>query len=116
MRITKLVVTLLALSACSKTPTVAEGAPTGGDSPIIVADGRGFNPSQITLKKGSVGKLRFERRSDETCATEVLFPDLNIKQPLPLNQIVEISVPTSESKTYAFTCGMGMFKSSVVVQ
>ncbi len=108
-------VMVLALSGCSKVPAVAEGAPAG-ESAIIVADGRGFTPSQVTLKKGSSGTLRFERKSDDTCATEVLFPDLNIKRPLPLNQVVEISVPTTESKTYAFTCGMGMFKSSIVVQ
>lgn len=106
---------VLALAGCSKAPTAEEGA-SAGDSAIIVADGRGFTPSQVTLNKGSAGKLRFERKTDDTCATEVLFPDLNIKRPLPLNQVVEISVPTTESKTYAFTCGMGMFKSSIVVQ
>lgn len=114
MRIEYLMVLLLAITGCKNTSN--EGvAPTSGEAPIIIADGNGFTPNQIALTKGGSGKLRFERKSDETCATEVVFPDLNIKKPLPLNQVVEVNVPTTDAKTYAFTCGMGMYKSAVVV-
>jgi plastocyanin domain-containing protein len=108
MRIQFLLVLLLALPGCSKSSPQ-------GEASIVVADGRGFTPNQVSLKQGGVGTIRFQRTSDETCATEVVFPDLNVRKPLPLNQIVEVSVPTTQAKTYAFTCGMGMYKSAVVV-
>jgi len=106
-------------ASCSKSSAATEGATSQNAvaaGPVtIIADGNGFTPSEVKVAKGSDGKLRFQRKSDDTCATEVVFPELNIKKPLPLNQVVEITVPTTEAKTYAFTCGMGMFKSAVVV-
>lgn len=114
MRIGHLLFAVLALSGCDKS-SAAVPAGAADQALTIIADGRGFTPSQVSLKKGGDGKLRFERKSDDTCATEVVFPDLNIKKPLPLNQVVEVSVPTTDAKTYTFTCGMGMFKSAVVV-
>jgi plastocyanin domain-containing protein len=82
----------------------------------IKADDKGFTPSSVTVKKGSPATLVFTRTSDATCAKDVVFPDLKMKKALPLNQPVEIEVPTDTSRTLAFTCGMGMFASSVVVQ
>jgi plastocyanin domain-containing protein len=59
--------------------------------------------------------VSFVRTTDQTCATEVVFPDLGINQKLPLNQPVKVDVPTDAAKTLTFQCGMGMYKGSVVV-
>ena len=40
----------------------------------------------------------------------------NIKEPLPLGKSVAINVPTDNERTLTFQCGMGMYKSKVVVQ
>jgi plastocyanin domain-containing protein len=107
-----------ALSACSK-PAPQAGAesdvPSSSGPITIIADSNGFTPSEVKVSKGKEAKLHFQRKTDDTCATEVVFPELNIKKPLPLNQVVEITLPPSGERRYTFTCGMGMYKSSVVV-
>jgi len=85
----------------------------------VVADEHGFTPSSVTIPKGAPGSkatLTFTRTSDETCARDVVFPDLSIKKPLPLNTPVTVEVPSDAEKTLTFQCGMAMYKSSVVVR
>lgn len=81
----------------------------------VTADGKGFKPSSVTFKKGTPATLVFTRTTDDTCATEVVFPDLNVKKELPKGQAVAITIPTEKERTLTFQCGMGMYKSSVVV-
>ncbi len=112
---------LVALVGCEKkpapapAPTVAPFVSQGGEIGIV-ADDKGFSPSAIQVPKGKATRLVFKRTSDKTCATEVVFPELSIKKPLPLGENVPIDLPVGESRTLAFQCGMGMYKSSVVVQ
>ena len=98
--------------ACSN--STAASCPT-----CITVNEQGFVPNKITLTKGAPGSkqtLTFTRTSDDTCARDVVFPDLSIKEPLPLNKPVAVAMPTDTARTLTFQCGMGMFKSSVVVQ
>lgn len=81
----------------------------------VVANEDGFQPSSVTFKKGAPAKLVFTRTTDETCATEVVFPELGVKKPLPKGTPVTIDVPTDKEQKLTFQCGMGMYKSSVVV-
>lgn len=90
------------------------GAPQSGTIPITV-DGDGFKPSKVTIKKGAPATLVFTRTVDDTCATEVVFPQLDIKKDLPKGQAVSIVLPTEKEQSLTFQCGMGMYKSSVVV-
>ena len=104
--------------ACKKAQT--DAPTTGGQCPTCVtADDRGFTPSRIELPAGAPGELReltFTRTTDETCATEVVFPEIGLKQELPLKQPTTIKVPAGEKRTLTFTCGMGMYKSAVVIR
>jgi plastocyanin domain-containing protein len=90
------------------------GVMNGGVVPIMVGDD-GFKPSSVAFKKGSKASLVFTRTSDDTCATEVVFPSLNIKKELPLNKPVTVDIPTDADQKLTFQCGMGMYKSSVLV-
>jgi plastocyanin domain-containing protein len=105
-----------ALTGCKKAPP-AEAAPA---CPTCVrATDHGFVPSHVTLAKGAAGSkatLTFTRETEDTCALDVVFPELDVKKPLPLNVPVTVEVPTDEARTLTFQCGMAMYKSSVVVQ
>jgi plastocyanin domain-containing protein len=114
--------TLLALSAlpaCHKDE--GSGAPKPvvavGDQVIAVtADERGFTPAAVETQHGSKLTLRFTRTTDATCADKVVFPEAGIEQALPLKQPVDVIVPTDKARTLGFQCGMGMFKSAVVIR
>jgi len=115
-------VLLIALSlgaaACNKS---TEGASDKSQAPLsgtveITANENGFVPDSVTLQKGQAATLRFTRTTDETCADKVVFPELKIEKDLPLKQAVEIPIDTKEARTLSFQCGMGMYKSKVVIQ
>ncbi len=94
----------------------AASAATSGTTVAVRVDGDGFTPSSATFKKGEHAQLVFTRTSDKTCAKEVVFPELNVKKALPLNEAVAIDVPTADARTLTFQCGMGMYKSSVTIR
>jgi hypothetical protein len=81
----------------------------------IIVDEKGFHPSSVTFPKGKPARLLFTRKTDETCAKKVVFPELNITRDLPLHANVAIDIPTDTARTLTFQCGMWMYKSSVVI-
>lgn len=120
------VLLLIALVGC-KRESAPSPAPAPAAKPVasidvkgrrvdITAGANGFQPSSIAVKQGEPTTLVFTRTTDETCATEVVFPEINLKKDLPLNQQVAVEVPAGEARTLAFQCGMGMFKSKIVIQ
>jgi plastocyanin domain-containing protein len=116
---TLVLLALSALPACHKSED--SGAPkpviaTGDQVIAVTADERGFTPAAVETQHGSKLTLRFTRTTDATCADKVVFPEAGIEQALPLKQPVDVIVPTDRARTLAFQCGMGMFKSAVVVR
>jgi len=108
----------LALFACDTKPSLAQGqppsAPTAKNVDVEVG-ARGFVPNHVALNKGQRSTLTFKRTSKEGCAKKVVFPDLEIEKDLPLGESVEIEIPTGQSRTLLFQCGMGMYKSHVLI-
>jgi cobalt-zinc-cadmium efflux system membrane fusion protein len=82
----------------------------------IVVNELGYEPAKITLRAGVAARLTFLRTTDKTCGTEVVFPSLNIKRALPLNEPAVIEFTAAKSGDIAFACGMNMLHGTVVVQ
>jgi plastocyanin domain-containing protein len=91
--------------------------PSGGMR--VVVGEHGFAPASLSVSKGAAGStapITFLRTTDETCAKEVVFPDLGIKKDLPLNTPVTVDVPADSARTLTFQCGMAMYKGTLVVK
>ncbi len=77
---------------------------------------QGYGPAKLTLRAGTPARITFVRTTDKTCGTEVVFPSLNIKRALPLNEPVVIEFTPAKSGDIAFACGMKMLHGSVIVR
>lgn len=76
----------------------------------------GFAPDRIALRAGVPARLVFTRTTDRTCATEVQVPSFGVgKTALPLDEAVAVTFTPTEAGTFAFTCGMGMMRGTLVV-
>jgi cobalt-zinc-cadmium efflux system membrane fusion protein len=82
----------------------------------ITVSERGFEPSSLTVAEGRPARITFVRTTENTCATEVVFPSLGITRMLPLNQPIDVEFTPQKGQTLAFTCGMKMFAGSIVAK
>jgi cobalt-zinc-cadmium efflux system membrane fusion protein len=82
----------------------------------VVVHEQGYEPPKLTLRAGTPARLTFVRVTDKTCGTEVVFPSLNIKRALPLNEPVVIEFTPEKSGDIAFACCMNMLHGTVIVR
>ncbi|MBP6627857.1 MAG: cupredoxin domain-containing protein [Kofleriaceae bacterium] len=118
------VVLVAGAAACKKEDSSADpkargkgGAPANRIAISVTEDG--FEPNDIKVNKGEPITFVFERKTDETCAKEVIVhvDDGNkIERKLPLNQPVEVAVTFPKSGDITYACGMDMVKGSIHVQ
>ena len=118
MRVCVSIVSAVALfaAACSSgsvTPSAA--APSRRESSVEVG-ASGYSPSEVAAAAGEEVRLVFTRTSDEGCGQQLVFPDMNIRRDLPLDEAVPVDITMPASGSVAFTCGMGMYRGSVVVR
>ena len=76
----------------------------------------GFSPQVVTIEPGKATTISFKRTTNQTCATQVVFPTLGIHRDLPLNQTVAVDIPPQEQGSLNFACGMNMLHGTVVVK
>lgn len=75
----------------------------------------GFTPSPITLKKGEPVRLVVTRTTDDTCATDLILDEANIKLALPLNKPVEATFTPTKSGKLVYGCAMDKMMSGVLL-
>lgn len=75
---------------------------------------KGFSPSSITIEKGSRLTLIFTRTTGKGCGSKVVIPSLGITKDLPVGKKVTIKFTPTKEGEINFTCGMGMYKGSIV--
>ncbi len=75
-----------------------------------------YKPDTVDAEVGKPITITFIRRSEQGCGTEIVFPDLKINKPLPLNKPVEVTFTPTKKGILRFSCGMDMFDGKVVVR
>ncbi len=106
-------IALFGATGCTTAPAVSE--PSRREIAVEVG-ASGYNPSEVSAASGEEVRLVFTRTSDEGCGQQLVFPELHIHRDLPLDEAVPVDVTMPASGTIAFTCGMGMYRGSVVVR
>ena len=115
-------VAVFAVAGCGGTKTAAQKeapmpvAAAGAQEVHLTVTDAGFEPAQITVAKDRPITLSVTRKTDQTCAREIVFKEIDLKRDLPLNQEVRIELPARSSGTLNYACGMDMIKGSLVVQ
>jgi plastocyanin domain-containing protein len=74
----------------------------------------GFVPSDLKAKKGEPLRLVVTRKTDATCATEIIVDGYGIEQKLPLNQAVTVEFTPKQSGDVTFGCAMGRMIGGVI--
>ena len=124
MRTILIVVASVLVMSCQKTEKpAAEATPqpvvSAADNIRTVAikvSGGEYQPAAVTVKKGEPVRLQFTRDEKPTCGDVLVIPSLNIKETIPVNEVVSIDITPDKAGDLEFTCGMNMLKGKIVVQ
>jgi len=109
-----MLVGVLAVAAgCAQQAKQNAGGPVRFE--LAVTD-KGFDPATITVPAGKAVTLVVTRKTDQTCAKEIVFPAQGIRKPLPLNEAVEVALPASPKGQIPYVCGMDMLHGAVIVE
>lgn len=111
------------VAGCKKDTAKEEPDKAGGEAHAkhiaITVTENGFEPDDIKVTKGEPVTFVFERKTDKTCAKEVIIrvdEGNEIETKLPLNEPVEVNVTFPKSGAVKYACGMDMIKGSIQVQ
>ncbi|MCA1828970.1 MAG: cupredoxin domain-containing protein [Myxococcales bacterium] len=95
--------------------TLLAAAPAARNLEMKVTD-KGFEPSRIEVKKGEPLHLLVTRKTDATCAKELVIEDAGLRKALPLDKTVAFDFTPNKAGEMTYVCGMGMISGTLVVQ
>jgi plastocyanin domain-containing protein len=109
---------LFALVAACTGSGSAESQPPSDGRPVIEihVDATGYHPEEASATPEQPVRLVFTRTSDEGCGQQLVFPDLQIRRDLPLNEPVPVDITMPASGAVRFACGMDMYRGSIVAR
>jgi plastocyanin domain-containing protein len=90
-----------------------------GASPSITVTEHGFEPAAIIVPRGVPVTLRFHRKVEKTCATEVIMTvdGKQLRVDLPLDKPVEMRVTFPTAGAVEYGCAMDhMVKGTITVR
>ncbi|HTN54295.1 MAG TPA: cupredoxin domain-containing protein [Anaeromyxobacter sp.] len=107
-------VALLALALLAHPASAAEKPKARVIQMEVTPDG--FVPSEVKVKKGEPLELVVTRKTDKTCATEIVIKDYGVNEKLPLGKPVTVHLTPTKSGTVRYACGMDMISGQLVVE
>jgi plastocyanin domain-containing protein len=67
---------------------------------------KGFEPADLRVKSGQPVELTITRKTEDTCATEIVIDEYNVKTELPLNEAVLVKFTPTKGGTLKYGCAM----------
>jgi plastocyanin domain-containing protein len=116
--ISTLIATLLAATpATTATSAAPPAAPSMAARTIkMTVTKKGFQPGKLEVKKGQPLHLLITRKTDETCASEIVFEDTKASTDLPLNKEVAVDYTPTTTGEISYACEMGMVRGVLIVK
>ena len=110
-------VVLFALAAATLVPLAACQPRAAGQAAEIHIDvtDRGFVAAGGARRWRGPATLVFTRKTDQTCATQVVIASLGVRRELPLGAPVRVEVPAGRTGTLDYVCGMNMVRGQVTI-
>ncbi len=90
------------LTACG---TGAHADAISNDVKMEVTE-RGFEPKDIHVRMGKPVTLSITRKTNDTCANEIVIDEPAVHVKLPLGEVVRVSFTPTKSGTLRFGCAM----------
>jgi plastocyanin domain-containing protein len=87
---------------------------TGTEVTLYVTS-KGFVPANVHVPAGKPVTLRVTRKTEKTCATELVMAEHQINQTLPLDQTVAITFTPTKPGELRYACGMDMIAGIITV-
>jgi plastocyanin domain-containing protein len=94
--------------ACSKATTAQDG------SVQMSVTENGFEPDHVTAHKGKPLKLVITRKTDQTCAKDIVIDEYNVHAKLPLNTPVTVEFTPNKTGQLRYGCAMNKMVSGVL--
>ncbi|XXF75214.1 cupredoxin domain-containing protein [Myxococcaceae bacterium GXIMD 01537] len=102
--------------ASAQKPAAGPADKNGTRTVELTVTSKGFEPANVKVKAGHPVRLVVTRKTDKTCATELVLADLGINQPLPLDTPVTVEFTPGESGTLRYACAMDHISGILTVQ
>ena len=97
-------------------PAAAADAKKPGKTVQVTITEDGYLPDRIEARKGEPLTLVITRKTDRTCATELVIKEYGINQPLPMGKPVTVSFTPTKSGQVKYACAMDMISGTLVIQ
>ena len=94
-------------AAAPPKPTPAPAAAPAGKTIEMSVTDKGFEPAVVKVKKGEPLTLVITRKTEKTCATEIVIDEEKISTKLPLNKAVTVSFTPKKAGDMKYGCAMG---------
>jgi len=106
---------VLVKPVAARPPKAKPAAPTRIE---IVVTQAGFEPKNVDVPRGKPVLLRFERKVDRTCGTEVVMvvDGKRIEKELPLDTPVELALTFGTAGIVKYSCAMDMIRGTITVK
>ncbi|AKF08800.1 cupredoxin domain-containing protein [Sandaracinus amylolyticus] len=102
-------------SACGSSAATPPN-PDGRPEIAVRVGAEGYDPAEVTAAAGAPVRLVFTRTTDEGCGQQLVFPSLDIRRDLPLNEPVAVDLTMPADGRVRFTCGMDMYDGALVAR
>jgi len=110
---------LVACGQKDEPPSGTTSKPADPSKIQISVTEKGFEPESVDVSAGKPVTLVFTRKTDKTCAKEVILTmedGKKVEKALPLDTPVELATTFPKAGKLGYACGMDMVRGTIVVQ